>query len=123
MGRRWSARARGLAAKAQYPRGDPDPMLERKRLSCARAGTGPRAAARRDRGGLGEPEVHELVEVIAGVHARGGHHLDRAHRARVRAVVSRLARHQRGRMLMDAAPDEVMASAEVQRVYLGIDVQ
>ena len=28
-----------------------------------------------------------------------------------------------GRMLMDGAPDEVMASAEVQRVYLGIDVQ
>jgi len=26
-------------------------------------------------------------------------------------------------MLMDGAPDEVMASAEVQRVYLGIDVQ
>jgi branched-chain amino acid transport system ATP-binding protein len=37
--------------------------------------------------------------------------------------VSRLAVINFGRMLMEGPPDEVMASAEVQRVYLGIDVQ
>ena len=41
----------------------------------------------------------------------------------LRSVVSRLAAISAGRLLMDGAPDAVMASAEVQRVYLGIDVQ
>jgi len=37
--------------------------------------------------------------------------------------VSRLAVISAGRLLVEGAPDEVMASALVQRVYLGIDVQ
>ena len=41
----------------------------------------------------------------------------------LRAVVSRLAVIGAGRLLMDGPPDEVMRSPEVQRVYLGIDVQ
>jgi branched-chain amino acid transport system ATP-binding protein len=75
-------------------------------------------------GGLGEHEVHELVEVIRRVHGEGVaiiwiEHIVHA----LRSVVSRLAVINFGRMLMEGPPDEVMASAEVQRVYLGIDVQ
>jgi len=104
----------GLAAKA-IPRGTLT-LLERKRLELARAlATGPRVLLLDEiAGGLGEPEVHELVEVIRRVHGAGVaiiwiEHIVHA----LRAVVSRLAVISAGRMLMDGAPDEVMASAEV----------
>jgi len=38
-------------------------------------------------------------------------------------VIEVLAVISAGRMLVEGSPDEVMASPEVQRVYLGIDVQ
>ena len=101
-------------------------LLERKRLELARAlATGPRVLLLDEiAGGLSEHEVHELVEVIRRVHRAGVaiiwiEHIVHA----LRSVVSRLAVISAGRMLVDGAPDEVMASAEVQRVYLGIDVQ
>jgi branched-chain amino acid transport system ATP-binding protein len=41
----------------------------------------------------------------------------------LRSVVDRLVAINLGRTLVEGPPDAVMASAEVQRVYLGIDVQ
>ena len=115
----------GLASKANTRAGALT-LLERKRLELARAlATGPRVLLLDEiAGGLSEHEVHELVEVIRRVHGAGVaivwiEHIVHA----LRSVVSRLAVISAGRMLMDGAPDEVMASAEVQRVYLGIDVQ
>ncbi len=40
----------------------------------------------------------------------------------LRSAVDRLVAIDFGRCLMDGPPDAVMASPEVQRVYLGIDV-
>jgi branched-chain amino acid transport system ATP-binding protein len=115
----------GLAAKANVRAGLLT-LLERKRLELARAlATGPRVLLLDEiAGGLGEHEVHELVEVIRRVHREGVaivwiEHIVHA----LRSVVSRLAVVNAGRMLMDGPPDDVMRSAEVQRVYLGIDVQ
>ncbi|MGH7395510.1 MAG: transporter substrate-binding domain-containing protein, partial [Candidatus Methylomirabilales bacterium] len=110
----------GLAAKANTRAGALT-LLERKRLELARAlATGPRVLLLDEiAGGLSEHEVHELVEVIRRVHGAGVaiiwiEHIVHA----LREVVSRLAVISAGRMLVEGAPDEVMASAEVQRVYL-----
>lgn len=115
----------GLAAKANT-RAATLTLLERKRLELARAlATGPRVLLLDEiAGGLSEPEVHELVEVIRRVHREGVaivwiEHIVHA----LRVVVSRLAVIAAGRLLVEGAPDQVMASAPVQRVYLGIDVE
>ena len=115
----------GLAAKANIRAGALT-LLERKRLELARAlATGPRVLLLDEiAGGLGEHEGHELVEVIRRVHREGVaivwiEHIVHA----LRRVVSRLAVINFGRMLVDGSPDAVMRSPEVQRVYLGIDVQ
>ncbi|HEU4440371.1 MAG TPA: ABC transporter ATP-binding protein [Methylomirabilota bacterium] len=115
----------GLAPKANTRAGALT-LLERKRLELARAlATAPRVLLLDEiAGGLAEAEVHELVELIRRVHREGVaivwiEHIVHA----LRAVVSRLAVIDFGRLLMEGSPSEVMASAEVQRVYLGIDVQ
>jgi len=111
--------------QGQYARGALT-LLERKRPGAG-AGPGHRAAraacSTRSRAASSEPECTSLVEVIRSVHGRGRHHLDRAHRARAPLRGEPARGHQRRAVLMDGAADEVMASAEVQRVYLGIDVQ
>ena len=115
----------GLAAKANTRAGALT-LLERKRLELARAlATSPRVLLLDEiAGGLAEHEVHELVDLIRGVHRAGVaivwiEHIVHA----LRSVVSRLAVISAGRLLTEGAPDSVMASPEVQRVYLGIDVQ
>jgi branched-chain amino acid transport system ATP-binding protein len=115
----------GLGAKANVRAGALT-LLERKRLELARAlATRPRVLLLDEiAGGLSEHELRELVEVIRRAHVEGVaivwiEHIVHA----LRAVVSRLAVIDFGRLLMEGSPDEVMASAEVQRVYLGIDVQ
>ena len=115
----------GLAPKANVRAGALT-LLERKRLELARAlATGPRVLLLDEiAGGLSEGEVNELVQVIRRVHREGVaivwiEHIVHA----LRSVVSRLAVINAGRLLTEGAPDRVMASAEVQRVYLGIDVQ
>jgi branched-chain amino acid transport system ATP-binding protein len=115
----------GLAPKANTLAGALT-LLERKRLELARAlATAPRVLLLDEiAGGLGEHEVHELVEVIRCVHREGVaiiwiEHIVHA----LRSLVTRLAVISAGRMLMEGPPDDVMRSPEVQRVYLGIDVQ
>jgi len=115
----------GLAARANTRAGALT-LLERKRLELARAlATAPRVLLLDEiAGGLGEHEVHELVEVIRRVHGAGVaiiwiEHIVHA----LRSLVTRLAVISAGRMLMEGPPDDVMRSPEVQRVYLGIDVQ
>ncbi|MGH7304079.1 MAG: ABC transporter ATP-binding protein [Candidatus Rokuibacteriota bacterium] len=114
----------GLSGKANTPAGVLT-LLERKRLELARAlATGPRVLLLDEiAGGLGEHEVQELVAVIGRVRARGVaivwiEHIVHA----LRSAVDRLVAISFGRSLMDGPPDAVMASPDVQRVYLGIDV-
>jgi branched-chain amino acid transport system ATP-binding protein len=115
----------GLAPKANTPAGALT-LLERKRLELARAlATSPRVLLLDEiAGGLGEHEVQELVEVIRRVHREGVaiiwiEHIVHA----LRSLVTRLAVISAGRMLIDGPPDDVMRNPDVQRVYLGIDVQ
>jgi branched-chain amino acid transport system ATP-binding protein len=114
----------GLANKANTRAGVLT-LLERKRLELARAlATGPRVLLLDEiAGGLGEHEVQELLAVVRQVRARGVaivwiEHIVHA----LRSAVDRLVAISFGRSLMDGPPDTVMASPEVRRVYLGIDV-
>jgi branched-chain amino acid transport system ATP-binding protein len=114
----------GLAAKANVRAGTLT-LLERKRLELARAlATQPRVLLLDEiAGGLSEPEILALVAVIREVRAQGVaiiwiEHIVHA----LRAAVDRLVAIDFGRSLMDGPPDAVMASPEVRRVYLGIDV-
>jgi branched-chain amino acid transport system ATP-binding protein len=114
----------GLAARANARAGVLT-LLERKRLELARAlATGPRVLLLDEiAGGLGEQEVQALVGVVHQVRARGVaivwiEHIVHA----LRSAVDRLVAINFGRSLMDGPPDAVMASPEVRRVYLGIDV-
>jgi branched-chain amino acid transport system ATP-binding protein len=73
-------------------------------------------------GGLTEPEVQTLIAVVRGIRAEGVaivwiEHIVHA----LRSVVDRLVAIDFGRSLMDGPPDAVLASPEVQRVYLGIE--
>ena len=71
-------------------------------------------------GGLTEPEVADLVALIRRVHARGvaivwiEHIVDA-----LVSVVGRLICLSEGRILMEGDPAMVLASREVQEVYLG----
>jgi branched-chain amino acid transport system ATP-binding protein len=113
----------GLAAKANVRAGVLT-LLERKRLELARAlATRPRVLLLDEiAGGLTEPEVHALVDVIRDVRRAGVtivwiEHIVHA----LRSVVDRLVAIDFGHTLIEGRPDAVMASAEIQRVYLGID--
>jgi branched-chain amino acid transport system ATP-binding protein len=101
-------------------------LTERKRLELARAlATDPRVLLLDEvAGGLGEGEIQEIVRVVRAVRARGVaivwiEHIVHA----LRSVVDRLIAIDFGRTLMEGPPDAVMASPEVQRIYLGIDVE
>ena len=100
-------------------------LLERKRLELARAlATGPRVLLLDEiAGGLTEAEVPELVGLVRRINAEGVaivwiEHIVHA----LRSVVRRLVAIDFGRALVEGPPDEVMANADVLRVYLGIDV-
>jgi branched-chain amino acid transport system ATP-binding protein len=114
----------GLAGRANARAGTLT-LLERKRLELARAlATEPRVLLLDEiAGGLGEPEIQALIPVIRGVRARGVaivwiEHVVHA----LRSAVDRLVAIDFGRTLVAGAPEAVMASPEVKRVYLGIDV-
>ena len=97
-------------------------LLDLKRLELARAlATGPRLLLLDEvAGGLTEPEVRDLVETIRGLRARGIaviwiEHIVHA----LLSIVDRLLCLTAGRVLMEGDPAAVMASREVQDVYLG----
>ena len=113
----------GLAGVANRPAGSLN-LLQRKRLELGRAlATGPRLLLLDEiGGGLTEAEVSELVETIRALRAGGLtivwiEHIVHA----LTAVVDRLIAIDFGKKLADGPPHAVMASPEVQAVYMGVE--
>lgn len=99
-------------------------LLDRKRLELARAlATQPRLLLLDEiGGGLTGPEVQQLVATILKIHARGVtvvwvEHIVNA----LVSAVDRLVVMSEGRLLAEGKPREVLASREVQAVYMGVD--
>jgi len=98
-------------------------LLERKRLELARAlATEPRLLLLDEiGGGLTEAEVEALIGTIVELRSQGLtivwiEHIVHA----LVSVVDRLMAIDFGRMLAEGPPAEVMASAEVRDVYMGV---
>lgn len=113
----------GLSALADRKAGGL-PLLHRKRLELARAlATRPRVILLDEiAGGLTDAECGDLVATIRAIHAEGTaivwiEHVLHA----LNSVVTRLIALNFGRVLMSGTPDEVMASPQVQEIYLGIE--
>jgi len=113
----------GLLAKANTLAGTLT-ILERKRLELARAlGTGPTVLLLDEiAGGLTDPEVEELVDLIKSIHSSGMsivwiEHLLHA----LVAVVDRVHAIHFGRHLIEGNPEEIINSPEMREVYLGIE--
>jgi branched-chain amino acid transport system ATP-binding protein len=111
-----------LIARANTPAGALT-LLERKRLEMARAlATEPHLLLLDEiAGGLTEGECLELIETIRQIHAGGTtiiwiEHIVHA----LLAVVSRLGVLNFGRKVAEGDPHEVMASAEVRQIYIGL---
>jgi len=113
----------GLAADANRLAGRLT-LLARKRLELARAlATGPRLLLLDEvAGGLTDPEVDELVEIVRAQRARGLTVIWIEHvvHALTRSV-DRLLCLAAGVVIADGNPGEVLASAAVREVYLGVD--
>ena len=99
-------------------------LLDRKRLELSRAlATQPRLLLLDEiAGGLTEVEVMKLVAVIKEIRATGVaivwiEHIVHA----LLSVVDRMLALDYGRTLLEGDPHEVMASPEVQAVYLGTE--
>jgi branched-chain amino acid transport system ATP-binding protein len=99
-------------------------LLERKRLEMARAlATGPQLLLLDEiAGGLTEAECRALIGTIKDVHAAGIaivwiEHIVHA----LLAVVGRLVVLDFGRKVAEGEPRQVMASAEVRQIYIGIE--
>ena len=114
----------GLAGKANRLAGSLT-LLDRKRLELARAlATEPRLLLLDEvAGGLAEHEVAALVQTVSEIRQGGVaivwiEHIVHA----LVSVVDRLLVINLGRRLAEGRPRDVMASAEVQKVYMGIEV-
>jgi branched-chain amino acid transport system ATP-binding protein len=99
-------------------------LLERKRLELARAvATAPRLLLLDEiGGGLTEAEVDQLIQTIKDIRDQGIaivwiEHIVHA----LLSVVNRLVAMSFGRLLKEGEPKDVMASPEVQAVYMGIE--
>jgi len=113
----------GLEAKANQAAGSLT-LLDRKRLELARAlATRPRLLLLDEiAGGLSEREALALVDTVRAIAARGVtivwiEHVVHA----LLAVATRLAVLDFGRVIADGEPRQVIGSAEVQRVYMGLE--
>jgi branched-chain amino acid transport system ATP-binding protein len=114
----------GMAAQANVP-AERLGLLQRKRLELARALATRPALLLLDEvaGGLTDPEVAQLVEIVRGVNAEGIavmwiEHVVRA----LTPVVTRLMCLAGGRFVGDGDPDTVLATPAVREVFLGTDV-
>jgi branched-chain amino acid transport system ATP-binding protein len=114
----------GIAGEANLPAGRLG-LLARKRLEIARAlATGPRLLLLDEvAGGLTDPEVTVLVDIIRGINAEGVaviwiEHVVRA----LTALVDRMACLYGGEFIGDGTPAEVLANQRVREVYLGSDI-
>ena len=100
-------------------------LIQRKRLELARAlASGPSLLLLDEvAGGLTDPEVAQLVEIVRGVNAEGIaviwiEHVVRA----LTAVVSRLICLAGGKFVGDGEPATVLANPAVREVFLGSEV-
>ena len=100
-------------------------LLQRKRLELARALATQPSLLLLDEvaGGLTDPEVAQLVEIVRGINADGTaviwiEHVVRA----LTPVVSRLICLAGGAFVGDGQPDAVLAEPAVRELFLGTDV-
>ena len=114
----------GLLDKANWLAGSLT-LLDRKRLELARAlATRPKLLLLDEiAGGLTEAESHSLTALVNDIRAQGVtivwiEHVVHA----LMAVASRLLVINFGAKLAEGDPQTVMASADVKRVYMGIEV-
>jgi branched-chain amino acid transport system ATP-binding protein len=115
----------GMAGEANLPASRLG-LLQRKRLEIARAvATRPKLLLLDEvAGGLTDPEVTQLVEIVRAVNAEGVaviwiEHVVRA----LTSLVDRLACLAGGTFVGDGDPAAVLASPEVRRVYLGGELE
>ena len=99
-------------------------LLERKRLELARAlATAPRLLLLDEiAGGLTQHEVQELLEVIGNIRKTGVtiiwiEHIIQA----LASAVDRIVVINFGKKLTEGVPAEVLASRELQEIYLGVE--
>lgn len=114
----------GLLSKANRLAGSLT-LLDRKRLELARAlATDPKLLLLDEiAGGLTEHEAHELVEEIKRIKSTDVTMIWIEHVVHaLLAVADRLFVINFGQKLAEGKPDAVMNDAEVQRVYMGIEV-
>jgi branched-chain amino acid transport system ATP-binding protein len=114
----------GMAGEANLPASRLG-LLQRKRLEIARAVATRPALLLLDEvaGGLTDPEVAELVEIVRGINAEGTaviwiEHVVRA----LTALVDRLICLYGGTFVGDGDPATVLADPRVREVYLGSDI-
>jgi len=112
-----------MAGEANVPAGRLG-LLARKRLEIARAlATGPLLLLLDEvAGGLTDPEVTVLVEIVRGINAEGIaviwiEHVVRA----LTSLVDRMTCLYGGEFIGDGTPAEVFANPRVREVYLGSD--
>ncbi|NRB04766.1 MAG: ABC transporter ATP-binding protein [Rhodobacteraceae bacterium] len=113
-----------LIKRANTPAGQLS-LLERKRLELSRAmATQPKLLLLDEiAGGLTEGECQALIRTIKEIHAQGVtiiwiEHVLHA----LTSVAERLLVLDFGKVIGIGEPDEIMASKEVQEIYLGIEV-
>lgn len=114
----------GMAGEANLPASRLG-LLQRKRLEIARAlATGPSLLLLDEvAGGLTDPEVTVLVDIVREINAEGVavvwiEHVVRA----LTSFVTRLTCLYGGKFVGDGTPAEVLASPRVREIYLGGDL-
>src|SRR6201996_3409115 len=114
----------GMSGQANVP-ADRLGLLQRKRLELARALAPQPTLLLLDEvaGGLTDPEVAQLVEIVRGVNAEGitviwVEHVVRA----LTPVVGRLICLSGGKFVGDGPPAQVLAEPAVREVFLGTEV-